>query len=157
MKDRSEISITDSSQGTTIRLGRGDIIVQAAKQHSRHLYVSTNDCLVSVVGTIFSVNNGTKGSRVSVVEGEVHVDSAGQQHVLHPGDQVSTSPALDVVLVKDEIAWSRDADRYIGLLTELTALKKELAEKAPGPGLRYSSRLLEMIPHVKLFYAAIPN
>ena len=157
MKDRSELSVTDSSQGMTIRLDRGDIIVQAAKQHSRHLYVSTNDCLVSVTGTIFSVNNGTKGSRVSVLEGEVHVDSRGQDHVLHPGDQVSTNPALETVSIKDEITWSKDANRYVNLLTELAALKKELADKVPAPGLRYSSRLLDMMPDGTVFYAAIPN
>jgi ferric-dicitrate binding protein FerR (iron transport regulator) len=35
MKDRSELSLAASRSETTIRLARGSIIVQAAKQHGR--------------------------------------------------------------------------------------------------------------------------
>src|SRR3989442_597051 len=73
MKDRSEFYITKNSQGTTIHLNRGAIVVEAAKQGKQHLFVDTGDSRVSVTGTIFSVNNGTKGARVSVIEGEVHM------------------------------------------------------------------------------------
>jgi FecR protein len=155
MRERSEFSVTDGAGGTTIHLDRGNIIVQAAKQtQSRHLFVQTDDCTVSVVGTIFSVNNGTKGSRVSVVEGEVHVEHGGKQDVLHPGDQVATTSNIERVPVKDEIAWSRDAARYGQMLAEL---RKEIDERVARPGLRYSTRLLDMTPDDTVFYVAIPN
>ena len=157
MRERSEFSVTDSAQGTTIHLDRGNIIVQAAKQRERHLYVDTGDCTVAVTGTIFAVNAGTKGSRVSVVEGEVHVDHSGKQDVLHPGDQVTTSQTLANVPVSDEIGWSRDAARYKTMLAEVAALRKEIDQTVAGPGVRYSTRLLEMTPDDTVFYVAIPN
>ncbi|MCI0490719.1 MAG: FecR domain-containing protein [Blastocatellia bacterium] len=157
MKERSEFSVSENSEGVTIDLERGNVIVQAAKQRSRHLYVSTNDCLVSVKGTIFSVNNGTKGSRVSVIEGEVHVDHAGEKHVLHAGEQVTTSESIEKIPVKDEIAWSRDAETYRNLLVEFEALRKELNERVSLPEVRYSTNLLDLVPEDTVLYVAIPN
>jgi hypothetical protein len=154
-EERSRFSVIDGAQGTTIHLIGGNIIVQAAKQtQSRHLYVQTDDCTVSVIGTVFSVNNGTKGSRVSVVEGEVHVEHGGKQDVLHPGDQVATTANIERVPVKDEIAWSRDAARYGQMLA---SLRKEIDERVARPGVRYSTRLLDMTPDDTVFYVAIPN
>lgn len=157
MRERSEFSVTENLQGTTIHLDRGSIIVQAAKQHDKHLFVATDDCLVSVKGTIFSVNSGMKGSRVSVVEGEVHVDHHGAKNVLHPGDQVTTTDNLESVPVKEEIAWSRDADRYLKLLAGIEDLRRNLDTRVSVPGERYSTRLLDLSPEGTVFYAAIPN
>lgn len=156
MRGRSELSLTDSSQGTTIHLDRGNIVVEAARQRARHLYVATEDSLVSVKGTIFSVNSGTRGSRVSVIDGEVRMERAGRERVLRPGDQAVTQPSLEDVPVKDEIAWSRNADRYVQLLTGLSSLRKEL-NNIPRPGLRNSTRLLDLAPERTVFYAALPN
>ncbi|MEM8929931.1 MAG: FecR domain-containing protein [Acidobacteriota bacterium] len=154
---RSEVSIDEGMSGTTIRLERGNVIVEAAKQRDGHLYVATDDCLVSVTGTVFSVNHGTKGSRVSVIEGEVVVDHGGEESVLHPGDQVTTHALLAPLSVADEIAWSRDLDNYLQLLREFSALERELEERVPTPGLRSSSRLLDLVPEQTVFYAALPN
>ena len=93
MKDRSEFCVTKNAQGTTIHLESRRIVVEAAKQGKQHLFVDTGDSLVSVTGTIFSVNSGTKGSRVSVIEGEVHLDHAGNERVLRGGEQATTSAA----------------------------------------------------------------
>ena len=71
MRDRSELYLTKSGTETTIHLNRGSIVVEAAKQNDGQLFVESADSLVSVTGTVFSVNNGTKGSRISVIEGEV--------------------------------------------------------------------------------------
>lgn len=156
MKDRSEFSIDRNLNGTTINLDRGNVIVQAAKQGSHHLFVATGDSLVSVTGTIFSVNHGTKGTRVSVVEGEVHVNYAGLDATLKPGDQATTQPTLDKVPVETEVAWSRNAAKYSQLLEQFSALRKDLA-RVPQPGVRYSTRLLDSVPPGTVLYAALPN
>ncbi len=59
MRERSELYLTKNGQGTTIHLGRGSIVVEAAKQRDGKLFVESGDSLVSVTGTVFSVNNGT--------------------------------------------------------------------------------------------------
>jgi hypothetical protein len=156
MKDRSEFSLSRNSDGTTINLERGNVIVQAAKQGAHHLYVATDDSLTSVTGTIFSVNHGTKGTRVSVVEGEVHVNHSGKEDVLKPGDQTTTQASLEKVPVKDEVAWSRDAARYGELLNQFAALQKDL-NNVQQPGVRYSTRLLDIVPEGTVLYAALPN
>lgn len=156
MRERSEFFLTKNGQGTTIHLIRGAIIVEAAKQQNQHLFVDTGDSLVSVTGTIFSVNNGTKGSRVSVVEGEVHLDHANHDTVLHGGEQATTNASIDKIPVKDELAWSRKASNYAATLASLTALNKELS-RVPQPGVRNSTRLLDMMPENTIVYAALPN
>ena len=156
VRERTELSLSERRDGTTIRLQGGSIIVQAAKRRSGHLYVATDDCLVSVTGTVFSVNRGMKGSRVSVIEGEVQVAQGGQARVLRPGEQYSTNPSLGPVPLDDEIAWSRNVDAHIALLREFSALRKKL-EAIPGAGLRYSTRLLDLVPEGTVFYASIPN
>lgn len=156
MKERSEFSITKNAQGTTINLDRGAIVVEAAKQDKGRLFVKTGDSLVSVTGTVFSVNSGTKGSRVSVIEGEVHMDHANTERVLRAGEQATSNRSIALVPVKDEVAWSRKAGQYAATLSALTALGSDLS-KVQQPGLRNSTHLLDLMPENTIVYAALPN
>jgi len=157
LSERATMSLEASRKGNTIHLDGGRVIVEAAKQRDRHLFVSTNDSLVSVTGTIFSVNNGTKGTRVSVVEGEVRVKQARRDDILHPGDQVTTHASVSAVPIGREIAWSRNAQQYEQLLAELTALGKEIDAQVERPGLRYSTKLLDLAPEGTMAFIALPN
>ncbi len=156
MKERSEFYLTENAKGVNIHLERGNIIVQAAKQCSRKLFVTTSDCLVSVTGTIFSVNSGIKGSRVSVIDGNVQIDYAGQGKNLIAGEQLSTNPSLGAVPIKDEVSWSRDSEKYSKLLAALSSVRKEI-EKIAIAGVRYNTELLDIVPPQTVFYAALPN
>jgi hypothetical protein len=157
MKDRSEFYLTKNSLGTTIHLNRGAIVVEAAKQGRQHLFVDTGDgSHVSVTGTVFSVNSGTKGSRVSVIEGEVHMDHGGSERVLHGGEQATTNASIEKIPVKDEVSWSRKAARYAETLSALNSLNKELG-KVAQPGVRNSTHLLDLMPEGTIVYAALPN
>ncbi len=153
LRERSGVSTTEAGSDLTIRLARGSVIVQAAKRRTGHLYVATADCRVAVTGTVFSVDSGVKGSRVSVIQGEVHFTQDNQEKILHPGEQAVTSPSLAPVSVKDDIAWSRNRER---MLQQLAALKSDL-QRIHLPALRYSSRLLGRLPASTVFFASIPN
>src|SRR5207244_2608488 len=93
MAARSELSLGRARDGVKVQLARGNVIVKAAKQHG-HLYVETSDCSVAVVGTVFSVGSGVKGSRIVVIEGKVSVTQDGKEQFVAPGQQVFTSPAM---------------------------------------------------------------
>ena len=156
MRDRTELSLTKNSQGTTIHLNRGDIMVEAAQQQSGRLFVDTGDSRVSVTGTTFSVASGTKGSRVSVVAGEVTVEHKGNERVVRAGEQVTTNPSIETIPVKDDVAWSRKSANYLQTLAALSNLSKDL-NKVQQPGVRNSTHLLDLMPENTVVYAALPN
>ncbi|MCU1219349.1 MAG: putative FecR, partial [Candidatus Angelobacter sp.] len=156
MNERAQFGVSMGRKDTTIQLERGNIIIQAAKRTSGHLYVAARDCRVSVTGTVFSVNAGMKGSRVSVIEGEVRVAEAGAEKVLHSGDQLTTNTSLAAVPVKQEIAWSQNLDKHLALLAEFAHLSNKL-EAVQFPGLRYKSNVLATLPANTVVFAGIPN
>ncbi|MGA2606100.1 MAG: FecR domain-containing protein [Terriglobia bacterium] len=156
MSQRTDLWVSRGWRGTTIHLERGKIIVRAAQQRHGRLYVATRDCLISVKGTIFAVDEGMKGSRVSVIQGEVEVEQGSNVQLLHPGDQISTQASLTPVSLTRDISWSRSSGEYLALLSEFAGLHKQL-EAIPVPTPRYDSTLLKMAPVDTMLYVAIPN
>jgi len=154
---RSEIELRGAMRGTTLQLRRGNIIVEAAKQHGGRLFVATDDCLVAVRGTVFAVDHGLKGSRVSVLEGEVEVRRNGRSDFLAPGEQVTTRDRLEAVSIEQQIAWSPKAEEHLALLRELSRLRREVVDAIEPRTPRTSSRLLAMVPTDTVIYIAVPN
>ncbi len=142
--------------GHRVRVDRGSVIVQAAQRENGSLIVSTEEMLVAVKGTIFAVTHGVKGSRVSVIEGEVEVEKGRERHSLLAGDQFRSRPTLVAMTLREEVGWSQDADRYLALLEEFRSLRSELNQLMAAPA-RYSTRLLDLMPVDTKFYAAMPN
>jgi hypothetical protein len=156
MNQRAELAVSADRRNTTIHLDQGSIIVQAAHRKTGHLYVSAPDCTVAVTGTVFSVNSGTKGSRVSVIEGEVRVKHSGAESILHAGDQVATTQSVGRVPVSQEISWSNDLDHELALLAEFAKFREKL-ETIQTPGPRYESKILPLLPVDTVLYVGIPN
>ena len=156
MAERSDLALSERWSGKTIHLARGSVLVQAAKQHRGHLEVATPDSLVSVKGTIFGVTWGLKGSRVSVVQGEVRVDHGGLSKLLHRNDQLATDQSMALTTVATDISWSQNAAQYLAMLGDLAAIQAQI-DQIPPPGLRYSSQLLDRVPLASVVVTSIPN
>jgi uncharacterized protein (TIGR03435 family) len=99
IRSGAELTLESVDDGTLIRLNAGSILVRAAKQVNRHLYVQTRDMMVSVLGTVFLVETEEAGSRVVVIAGKVLAEHAGTAKVLVAGEQVSTTPTRAVTQV----------------------------------------------------------
>jgi uncharacterized protein (TIGR03435 family) len=118
MRSQSELSLERAPDGIGIRLRAGSVIVDAAKQNdapgtSSRLYVHTRDMIVAVTGTMSVVNTEDGGSRVTVIEGEVHVREGAVERSVRRGEQMSTSAALAARPMKEEVAWSRFANKIL--------------------------------------------
>jgi hypothetical protein len=158
LRERTRFSVLRRRGGTTLALEGGNVIVEAAKQEEgKHLWVETGDANVQVVGTVFAVNAGTRGSRISVYEGQVHVAQAGRdQRVLRPGQQATTSQRVRHVPLEAEVAWSSRKDQHLALLGGAALLQREMAD-LPRPEKRFQSALLDRLPAGTIFFAALPN
>jgi hypothetical protein len=154
LASRSELSLTRARDGVKVQLARGNVIVSAAKQHG-HLYVETQDCTVTVIGTVFAVSSGIKGSRVTVIEGEVEVlEESGEEESLLPGEQLYTNPEMGEVPIEEEIGWSRNAEEMI---KELLAFGQDFASRTERQSMRYTSNLAQLAPSDTLVFASLPN
>ena len=154
--ERSDLRLNERWSGKTVALERGSVMVEAAKQRRGRLEIMTPDCLVSVKGTIFGVSRGMKGSRVSVVEGEVKVEKSSGIELLHHGDETATSPTVELTGVANDISWSANSAKYVALLSELSAVQKKL-EAMPGPEMRYNSKLTAVLPADTAVFVSMPN
>ncbi|MEX2299317.1 MAG: FecR domain-containing protein, partial [Bryobacterales bacterium] len=155
INQRTELALRGAWSGTTIRLDRGDVMVQAAEQRRGYLRVETRDSVASAKGTIFAVSSGTAGSVVSVVAGAVAVAQPGAETVLTAGQHAASTRALRQVGVREAISWSQDAEKYYSVLAELTDIEQQLAE-TPTP-VRTEAYLLDFLPASAVVYFAIPN
>ena len=125
--------------------------MQAAHRRSGHLYVDTADCRVAVTGTVFGVTSGVKGSRVSVLQGEVHVTQDNQEKILHAGEQSATSSTVEPEPVSSEISWSHDREKFV------KQLRSTLQQLPLAPATRYDSKLLGRLPATTTVFISIPN
>ncbi len=164
LRDGSQVEVRESSSfrlssfgsDLTLHLHGGDVIVEAAKRSSGHLYVQSRDVNVAVTGTVFTVGTGIKGSRVGVVEGSVQVAQNGRKMALKPGQQYASAAELTPVSVEQQIAWSQNFQKHLALMRSLTALETELAGMRL-PSLRYTSTLAPHLPEGTMIYASVPN
>ncbi len=155
VNEGTELSVHAGWSGKVITLDRGDIVVQAARQHRGYLRVQTRDSLTSVKGTVFAVSTGLNGTLVSVVEGSVAVAQASSEVLLSPGEQTASNPAL-VSSVEQAVSWSPDAETYLSILASVARIEKQIAA-LPSPMLRTQSRLFQHLPPNTIVYGAIPN
>ena len=114
-----------------------------------------------VTDSVFSVNRGTKGTRVSVLEGTVRVDWRGEQRMLAAGQQLSTNRFINGIPIRDEVAWSGLVQQQTGLLNREADPNAPATQALGGdirwPQLRYGSSLLDRLPADTLLFVAVPN
>lgn len=156
VNERSVLAVGARGHDVTVSLDNGDVIIQAAKRTSGHLYVKTPDCRVAVTGTLFSVDSGIKGSRVAVLQGAVHVEHSGIDSFLQAGDQVATSDNLSPEPLQEQINWSHNRDQYLPLLAQFATLRQRIGS-IPFPDPRYNSDLLPRVPADTVLYVSVPN
>jgi hypothetical protein len=131
MRSNSQLALERVTDGLRIHLSDGSVLINAVKQGSGHLYVQTKDVTVTVIGTVFLVKAEEKGSRVAVIEGEVHVKQGSTETKLLPGERLASNPAMSLAPVKEEIAWSRNVETYVALLEQIAALTPPVVPQPP--------------------------
>jgi hypothetical protein len=156
VNEQTELFVRAAWSGQAIHLQRGDLIVQAATQRRGRLRVETRDSVASVKGTVFAVSAGVTGSVVSVLEGTVEVAQPGGERLLKAGEQAASNPALRNVSVREAVAWSKDAEKYLALVRDFAKLERQMAA-VPAPALRTEARLLRYLPPNAVVFAAVPN
>jgi FecR protein/Putative zinc-finger len=156
LAERSDVTVDAAWHGTDVNLERGRMIVQASGASQQTFYVLSGDMVIPDHGTVLALDHGTKGSRVAVAKGSAQLERGRFRNTLFAGQQFVSSYAVYKVPIASEFAWSQNADQYLALLNEFSALQKSL-QSIPSPGLRYSPTLAQYLPASTIVYAAIPN
>lgn len=156
LNERTEVALIGAWSGATVRMQRGDVFVEAAKQRRGALRVQTRDAEVRVRGTVFAVSSGLNGSLVSVLEGAVEVRNAAGGRLLKPGEVAATNPALEATDIRRTVEWSTEAEKYLAVLAEFSALEKQLTQLASTPA-RTAPAVLAALPRDPVVYIAAPN
>ncbi len=118
-RSMSEFSLERTDDGgTRIRLKEGGLIVNASAKNQASLSVQTKDMTALVGGAVSLVNAEEEGSRIAAIGGEIHVQQGTTEKKLRPGEQVASSPGMELVPVKQEVAWSRQAVEHVAMLEQ---------------------------------------
>jgi len=123
-------------EGNDDPAGWAGVIVQAARQ-KRAGFMSPRRLHVSVKGDNLSVNRGTKGSRVSVIEGVVRVAYGDRTVELTAGEEETSSASVAKVPIQNEVAWSRNSGKYLPFWETLPLCN--ISSRRFPASLRYSS------------------
>ncbi len=115
LKSQTSARLVEEGSHRVIHLLKGSVLVEAAKQKQGTLKVQTKDCIVRVVGTVFSVSK-ENSTQVHVVEGKVQVDQAYRTTFLTAKSVFSTIEKDHLLSVSEQISWSQNFERYKVLL-----------------------------------------
>jgi hypothetical protein len=150
MRERSQFSLSERSSAATVNVERGSFIVQMPTENSKTLYVATNDSLTSAKGATFSVASGTKGTRISVISGTATVDANGVSKNLGAGEQFTTRDNLETSRCTRRAMEPRSSAVHTHA-RHLQATRAAINSRATRPGVRTSTRLLDLAPPTQLF------
>jgi hypothetical protein len=157
LEERTELTFRETREGMTLGLERGRIIVDASPNVDQRLMVAADGALVAVNGSVLAVAQGTKGARLSVIDGQVTVEQAEARRTLVAGEQLTTHRSIEPVPIPQEISWSQQTDRYRQLLSQANALRLQVDGTVSMPAARFSPHLLERMPETTTIYVTIPN
>ncbi|MDH7460685.1 FecR domain-containing protein [Chitinophagaceae bacterium 26-R-25] len=110
----------------------GEVYFEVAQNKAKPFKVTSNNITVSVLGTSFNMNtyDDEPQSRITLLEGSVRVDKAGQPScLLKPNDQASISSKMTVTENVDAaavIAWKNNKFDF-GEATEISSVLRQVA------------------------------
>ncbi|MBK8815571.1 MAG: FecR domain-containing protein [Methylococcaceae bacterium] len=128
------ISVTFTTDERNVSLLKGEAYFDVTHQSNRPFTVAGNVSTTRVVGTRFLVKVMPDEEKVTVLKGLVQVNSQHQQALLHPNEQVQTTPVglspIQTQIDNREAAWLNGHLAYHD--QTLSQVVKELDRYIPG-------------------------